>query len=306
MTEIRKPFIALFPGQGSQAVGMGADFYRESSTAQELFEIADKTLGFSLSKICFEGPADQLTRTDIGQPAILTVSTIAHQLWSQANPELTPDCAAGHSLGEYSALVAAGALEFSDAVMLVHKRGQYMQEAVPIGEGKMVAVIGAEVDAIQTALDSIDGVIEIANDNSPGQVVVSGSSAAIDEFIASFAAKKLVPLEVSAPFHCSLMQPAAERLAKDLDNLKILPPAFPIISNVLATAISEPEEIRTSLKAQVCGSVRWVESMNYVTKNLNVQSALEFGHGNVLVGLMKRINKDVERISISSIEHVNS
>lgn len=305
MSTIQPPFIALFPGQGSQSVGMGKEFYDQFELARELFEVANSTLGFSLSKLCFEGPGPDLTRTEIGQPAILTVSTIAFELWQQQNPGVVPALGAGHSLGEYSALVSAGAIEFADAVMLVHKRGKYMQEAVPVGAGKMLAVIGAEVSDIQTALGNIEGVIEIANDNSPGQVVISGAAGAIDKFQESFTAKKLVPLDVSAPFHCSLMQPAADKLAKDLDQLTINAPKFPIVSNVSASALSEPEQIRQALKDQVCGSVRWVESMQFATEQKGMVSAVEFGHGNVLTGLLKRINKDVSRTNVATPEHLS-
>ncbi len=298
--------LGLFPGQGAQAVGMGRDLVASSSVAAELFALADKALGFSLSSICFDGPADKLTSTAVAQPAILTVSTICFELARQnANFELAT--AAGHSLGEYSALVAAGALKFEDAVVLVNKRGRYMQEAVPAGQGKMVAVLGKEVAELEAALAKVtSGVAEIANVNSPGQIVVAGAARAIDEFLSHLGAAKAVPLPVSAPFHCALMKPAEENLAKDLKTLNISSPRFPVFSNFLASPLTEPEQIRDALRRQVCGRVRWVECMEKAVQSFSPGMAIEFGPGNVLTGLLKRIRPEVKRLNVNNAESLKT
>lgn len=296
--------IALFPGQGSQKVGMGKDLAQNSDIARNIFDRADKALGFSLSSICFEGPADKLTSTEIAQPAILTVSVICYELAKAALGDRLSVCAAaGHSLGEYSALVAAGALRFEDAVVLVNKRGRYMQSAVPAGAGKMVAVLGKEVPELEAAIAKVtSGAVDIANINAPGQIVVSGKRESVDEFIAALGSAKVIELQVSAPFHCALMEPAATELARDLDAVEILPAKFPVIANVLAAPVSTPTEIRDALKRQVCGRVRWVESMEYATTKFPSARAVEFGAGNVLSGLLKRINSSFPRFECGSLE----
>ncbi|NDC37681.1 MAG: [acyl-carrier-protein] S-malonyltransferase, partial [Proteobacteria bacterium] len=252
--------IALFPGQGSQKVGMGKDLAERSEIARDLFSRADKALGFPLSAICFDGPAERLTSTEIAQPAILTVSVICFEMARAAlGNKLSVCTAAGHSLGEYSALVAAGALRFEDAVVLVNKRGRYMQSAVPAGVGKMIAVLGKEVRELESAIAQVgSGVVDIANINAPGQIVVSGKREAVDAFMAELGNAKVIELQVSAPFHCALMEPAATELARDLDEVEILPVNFPVISNVTANPVKTPAEIRDALKRQVCGRVRWV------------------------------------------------
>jgi [acyl-carrier-protein] S-malonyltransferase len=301
-----KNTIALFPGQGSQKVGMGKELFLASEIARGLFERADKALGLPLSTICFEGPADRLTATEIAQPAILTVSVICYEIAKAALGEkLTVCAAAGHSLGEYSALVAAGALRFEDAVVLVNKRGRYMQSAVPAGVGKMVAVLGKEVPELEAAIAKVtSGVVDIANINAPGQIVVSGKREAVDEFIAVLGGAKVIELQVSAPFHCALMEPAAIELARDLDAAEIMPAKFPVIANVLAAPVQTPEQIRDALKRQVCGRVRWVESMEYATTNFPAARAVEFGAGNVLSGMLKRINAAFPRYECGSLEAV--
>jgi len=301
-----KNTIALFPGQGSQKVGMGKELFLASEIARGLFERADKALGLPLSTICFEGPADRLTATEIAQPAILTVSVICYEIAKAALGEkLTVCAAAGHSLGEYSALVAAGALRFEDAVVLVNKRGRYMQSAVPAGVGKMVAVLGKEVPELEAAIAKVtSGVVDIANINAPGQIVVSGKREAVDEFIAVLGGAKVIELQVSAPFHCALMEPAAIELARDLDAAEIMPAKFPVIANVLAAPVQTPEQIRDALKRQVCGRVRWVESMEYATTNFPAARAVEFGAGNVLSGMLKRINAAFPRYECGSLEGV--
>lgn len=293
MTDTSK-ILALFPGQGSQKVGMGHKSYEIQEIAKELFNMADKSLGFPLSKICFEGPAEQLTNTAIAQPAILTVSVICYEIFSRTGQSSNIVAAAGHSLGEYSALVAAGAISFADAVLLVHKRGKYMQEAVPKGQGTMVAVLGKEMNEIEEALAKVStGIAQAANINAPGQVVVAGDIAGVDAFKAALNGGKVIPLDVSAPFHCKLMKPAADALAKDLDALNINKCRFPVYANFSANAVIEPGDIRQNLKDQVCGRVRWVESMNNAITEQKPTQAIEFGEGRVLNGLLKKINKEM-------------
>ena len=292
-----KKFAALFPGQGSQSVGMGQAFAEQSALAQDIFAQADRALNFPLSKLCLEGPADSLTLTQNAQPAILTVSYIAF-----AAAELQPAAGAGHSLGEYTALVAAKSISFDDAVALVHKRGCYMQEAVPAGKGKMAAIMGGSDEAIAEAIAQIKGqTVEVANYNSPGQTVVAGSAEGIDEFgkLIAAAGAKVIPLNVSAPFHCSLMAPAAERLAKDLDAISFSDPIFPIYSNVEAMPIASGAAARELLKKQVTSSVRWTESMQNLVAGQSVTHTVEFGSGGVLSKLMKRIVSGVERLEIA-------
>ncbi len=294
---------ALFPGQGSQKVGMGKELHERYETAKRLFRVADEALGFSLSSICFEGPADKLTLTEITQPAILTVSTICFEIAKAESGSAFPAvaAAAGHSLGEYSALVAAGALTFEDAVVLVNKRGRYMQEAVPVGTGKMVAVLGKEVSEIEAALvNEGDKVAEVANINAPGQIVVAGSVSGVNAFIEKLGTAKVIELPVSAPFHCSLMKPAEERLREDLRSVSIKTPAFPVYQNFSATAVTDAETIRENLARQVCGRVRWVECVENAVRETTPAAVWEFGAGNVLTGLVKRINSAVTRVNIDS------
>ncbi len=292
--------IALFPGQGSQKIGMGKELASSSDEAAEIFRRAEKALGFSLADICFNGPEEKLTATAIAQPAILTVSTICFEIFRGKKAVFS--CAAGHSLGEYSALVAAGAISYDDAVALVHKRGRYMQEAVAAGAGKMIAVLGKEIPEIEQALTQVtEGVAEIANDNSPGQVVAAGDVAGIDQLQKILAGSKIVELKVSAPFHCRLMKSAEVNLRKDLAVLNVKLPEFPVISNYHARPLDTVDEIRESLALQVCGRVRWVESMRCAISHFQTGMALEFGAGNVLTGLLKRIDGAVERKNIASI-----
>ena len=300
---------ALFPGQGSQKVGMGRQLFEQYDIAKELFAKADEALGFSLSQICFEGPADKLTLTEITQPAILTVSTICFRL-AQMQPQAgahTIVAAAGHSLGEYSALVAADAMSFEDAVRLVNKRGRYMQEAVPVGTGRMVAVLGKEVAEIQAAIDAnTAGVSEIANINAPGQIVVAGSVEGVAGFVEKLGTAKVIDLPVSAPFHCSLMKPAEERLRLDLANITISTPKFPVYQNFTASFTNDPDQIRENLALQVCGRVRWVECVDNALKEKTPEAVWEYGAGNVLTGLVKRINSGVARVNIDSPESLAS
>lgn len=276
----------LFPGQGSQAVGMGRDLYEKSAEAKALFDAADEVLGFAISKLCFEGPEEELRLTRNTQPALLVVSTAACRLLGR-----DPAVAAGHSLGEYSALVAAGCLRFEDAVLLVHKRGRYMQEAVPVGVGGMAAVLGVPGDVVGSHLAAVrSGVVEIANWNSEDQIVISGDKAAIEEALAAIKAPKSVLLPVSAPFHSRLMKPAEDRLAADLDAVPFADPRFPIITNVEARLIRTGAEARDALKRQVSRSVLWTKSMAAL-RDLAVEACVECGPGKVLAGLMKKIGR---------------
>ena len=295
--------LALFPGQGSQKVGMGKALVESSPVAREYFDIADRVLGFSLRALCFDGPEANLTRTEVAQPAILTISSICFALFAECGGASRVVAAAGHSLGEYSALVAAGALRFEDAVLLVHKRGRYMQEAVPVGAGKMVAVLGKEVADIEHALKAVtSGTAQIANINAPGQIVVAGDVAGVDAFCRELAGAKIMPLQVSAPFHCSLMKPAEVRLAEDLKSVPIATPRFPVIANVEAQPLRDPEQIREALRRQVCGRVRWVECVECGLTQFSPAKAVEFGQGATLAGLMKRIRADVPRANVDSME----
>jgi [acyl-carrier-protein] S-malonyltransferase len=276
----------LFPGQGSQAVGMGRSFYDRSEEARRIFREADDALGYALTRLCLEGPEEELRLTRNTQPALLTVSSIA---WALLGVE--PVLGAGHSLGEYSALVSAGALEFHDAVRLVHKRGMYMQEAVPAGVGAMAAVLGAGSEAVEKALEAInDGIVEIANWNSHEQIVIAGHKNAVEKALELIHAPKSVMLPVSAPFHTRLMVEAEMRLSRDLDATEFHELRFPIITNVDAKIIRTAGEAREALKRQVSRPVLWSKSMD-VLKSEKINAAVELGSGRVLSGLAKRISR---------------
>ena len=280
----------LFPGQGSQVVGMGKDFYQSSSLAREIFARADEALGYPISRLCLEGPAEQLKLTQNTQPALLTVSTITYELFGRE-----PLLAAGHSLGEYSALVAARALSFEDAVLLVHKRGTYMQEAVPVGVGAMAAVLGSTYEKIEETLNQItDGVVEVANWNSKEQIVIAGHEFAVKEALARIDPPRSVMLPVSAPFHCRLMESAEEKLSYDLDQIEFKDLQFPIVTNVDAKIIQKASDARDSLKRQVTRTVLWYDSME-VMNNENVDVYVELGSGKVLSGLLKRTGRAWDR-----------
>lgn len=277
----------LFPGQGSQAVGMGKDFYALAPPAREIFMKADEALRFKISKLCFEGPEAELKLTENTQPALLTVSFIAYLLLGKE-----PQIAAGHSLGEYSALVAAGCLRFEDAILLVHKRGKYMQEAVAVGEGAMAAVLGADFKEVESALQKIGkGVVEIANWNSQEQIVIAGEREAVKEALILINPPRSVILPVSAPFHCRLMKSAEEKLSSDLDQVEFRDLKFPVITNVDARIIHRGEEARDALKRQVTRPVLWYSSMEKLGQE-KVEVLVELGPGRVLSGLAKRICRE--------------
>ena len=276
----------LFPGQGSQAVGMGKSFYEHYSLARELFERADEILGYRISRLCFEGPEPELRLTQNTQPALLIVSTIAYSLFGRE-----PEIAAGHSLGEYSALVAAGCLRFEDALRLVHGRGRYMQEAVPVGQGAMAAVLGMSYEGLNQALSRVQsGVVQIANWNSQEQLVIAGHKQAVEEALRLAKPPRSVMLPVSAPFHSSLMKSAEDRLAKDLDLAELKDLRFPIVTNVDAKSIQTGEAARDSLKRQVSRPVLWYKSMELLAGQA-IDAFVELGPGKVLTGLIKRIGR---------------
>jgi [acyl-carrier-protein] S-malonyltransferase len=283
----------LFPGQGSQAVGMGKELSDNYAVARRTFEEADEALGYKLSELCFEGPEEKLKLTEITQPAILTVSVAAWRVLQEKG--LQPDFVAGHSLGEYSAHVAAGTLTFADAVRTVRNRGKYMQEAVPVGVGAMAAILGMPLDkVIELAADAAqEEVCQAANINSPEQIVISGNASAVDRAIKlanERGAKKAVSLPVSAPFHCALMQPAQDRLAADLSTLSFQNSSCPVICNVDAEAVTSAEAARSALIRQVTGAVQWEPSVRLLI-NQGVGLFIEVGPGKVLWGLMRQIDR---------------
>lgn len=301
----------LFPGQGSQVVGMGSEFYNNFSSVKEIFNSADEKLKFKLSKIILEGPEDQLKLTQNTQPAILTVSYAIFKILKEEfnyNFENTKYFA-GHSLGEYSALLCAGSLSFEDALYLLFERGKSMQEAVPVGKGGMLAVLGSENEEIEDCIKKIKskGVCEIANDNAPGQIIVSGNIELIQELqnILKENKKKSIMLPVSAPFHCSLMNAAATNMKSKIENVNFTKPNYDIITNVSASPTNDPVKIKKLLVEQIYSKVRWRESILYMA-NQNITEYLEIGPGKVLTGLVKRILPSANSSSINSIEDIKN
>jgi [acyl-carrier-protein] S-malonyltransferase len=290
----------LFPGQGSQAPGMGKDLAENFPEARQVFEEADDALGFAISKLCFEGPAEDLQLTENTQPAILTTSVAALRAM-QGEGLPAPAFVAGHSLGEYSALVCSGALTLADAVRTVRARGQFMQEAVPVGTGAMAAVIGGELAAIERvcAEASAGQICSTANLNSPNQVVIAGNTEAVDRAIELLkgVAKRAIKLNVSAPFHCALMKPAQDRLEVELQKLSFGDAMSPVITNVDARETTAGSELRDALVRQVSAPVRWVESVELLMKS-GVTTVIEVGPGKVLSGLMRQISRDVKCLNV--------
>jgi [acyl-carrier-protein] S-malonyltransferase len=294
----------IFPGQGSQYAGMGKELAENFKIARETFAEADDALNFHLSRLCFEGPEEELKLTANTQPAILTVSVAALRVVRSETP-LAAGYLAGHSLGEYSALVAAGAIQFADAVRTVRARGTFMQEAVPVGTGAMAAILGVETDVLAAICEEAaqGEVVAPANFNSPGQIVIAGHAGAVNRAIEIAKAKgyrKAMLLPVSAPFHCSLMAPAAERLAQTLDGVGIAPMELPVVTNVEAEPNADPGRVKELLVKQVCAPVRWDESVQRMVA-LGVESFVEIGPGKVLSGLVKRIAKEAGTRNVEDV-----
>lgn len=295
-----------FPGQGSQTVGMLKELYDNYDCVKDIFKRADEALGFSIKQMCFEGPEDQLRLTFNTQPAILTASVAVAAVLKEKG--LKPDVVAGHSLGEYSALVIAEALSLEDAVCIVRKRGQYMQEAVPVGEGSMAAILGLDSEIIVNVCKEVEatneGVVQAVNFNCPGQVVIAGSVAGVDAAIVKLkeaGARRAVILPVSAPFHSSLMKPASERLAKLFETIEFKDAKIPLIANVTAKEVTDANEIKELLIKQAASPVLWEDSVNYMVEN-GVENFVEVGPGKVLSGFTKKINRSMKPLNIDDLK----
>ena len=295
----------VFPGQGSQKVGMCKDFYDNYACAKKVFDEADEALGYSITKLCFEGPEEDLRLTKNTQPAILACSVAALAVMREHG--LDCEIAGGHSLGEYSALVAAGVMDLKDAVVAVCKRGQFMQEAVPVGEGAMAAVMGLEPDKIvevcQTVEKECGEAVQAVNFNCPGQVVIAGAAKAVEkaaEALKAAGAKRAVPLPVSAPFHSTLMKPAAERLKEVLDKIEFRDAAFPIVANVTAEPVTKADEIRALLVKQAASPVKWEMSMRNLIKD-GFDTFVEVGPGKVLTGFTRKIDRSMNALNVEDL-----
>jgi [acyl-carrier-protein] S-malonyltransferase len=299
---MRLPNVAfVFPGQGSQQVGMGRDLYDGCPEVRALFAEADEAVGYALSRVVLDGPEEVLRQTANTQPAVLLVSVAVFRVLG-----LLPAVVAGHSLGEYSALVAADAMGFRDAVRLVHKRGRYMQEAVPEGDGVMLALIGAEPENVRSAIAAVGGAVDVANYNAPGQIVIAGLRDPTLAAAERAGARQVVELAVSAPFHSRLMQPAEERLSADLDQVPFADLAMPLYNNVDARRIITGPEARDGLKRQVSRPVRWTELIERMIGDEGVTTFVELGPGNVLSGLIRRIDRNARRFSVHDCATVES
>ncbi|MEC9201623.1 MAG: ACP S-malonyltransferase [Pseudomonadota bacterium] len=303
----------IFPGQGSQSVGMGRGLASQYAEAREVFEAVDDALGEKLSAVIWNGPDEELTLTENAQPALMAVSLATFRVLENQGFKLSihADYVAGHSLGEYSALAASGALTLADTAKLLRIRGKAMQQAVPVGVGAMAALLGLDFDTvveIAAKASTDEEICSAANDNAPGQVVISGSAAAVARAIdlaKEAGAKRAIELPVSAPFHCSLMSPAADAMRDALADVEISAPQIPIVTNVTAASCSDPEEIRSRLVEQVTGSVRWRESVEWLCLN-NVTELVEVGSGKVLTGLARRINRELVALAINEAEDVDA
>ena len=301
----------LFPGQGSQIVGMGSEFYKNFPIVEKIFSEADEAVNFSISKIILEGPESELKLTQNTQPAILLVS---YSIFSVLKNEFNFDLEkikyfAGHSLGEYSALLCANSLNFKDALQLLFERGKSMQEAVPVGKGSMLAVLGSKMEDVNNCISQLKnkGVCEIANDNAEGQIIVSGNIEAVEELknILKEKKKKSIILPVSAPFHCSLMNPAAIKMKEKINNINFRKPDYEIIGNVTSLPTNNPDEIKNLLVKQIYSRVRWRESILFMA-NKKINDFIEIGPGKVLTGLVKRILPDSNSFSINSIDDIKN
>ena len=293
----------VFPGQGAQKVGMGKDFYDNYDVAKKMFKEADEALGYSIMKMCFEGPEEDLKLTANTQPAILTISCIANEILKENG--IQPEITGGHSLGEYSALVAAGVLNFQDAVALVHKRGSYMQEAVPVGEGGMAAIIGVDRDKIVEVCQQVsaESPVQAVNFNCPGQIVIAGATKGVElavEELKAAGAKKAVILPVSAPFHSTLMKPAAEKLAVELDKVTISDAKIPVVANVSAEILTKAEDIKASLVAQAASPVLWEDCVARM-EEFGADVLLEAGPGKTLCGFNRRIDKTITSLNVEDV-----
>lgn len=303
----------VFPGQGSQAVGMGTDLAEAFSTARDVFAEVDEALGQNLARLMREGPESELTLTENAQPALMAVSVAVARILERDGGKPLPAlaaCVAGHSLGEYSALAVAGSLTLADAARLLKLRGRSMQKAVPVGVGAMAALLGIELaSAEQACEEAAQGeIVAVANDNGGGQVVISGHKAAVERAIEAAKAKgckRGMLLPVSAPFHCSLMQPAADAMAAALERVSLTPPRIPLVANVLASEVSDPEAIKQHLVEQVTNLVRWRESVHYM-KSRDVDTLVECGAGKVLSGLVKRIDKEMTGLTLNTPADIDS
>jgi [acyl-carrier-protein] S-malonyltransferase len=295
----------VFPGQGAQAVGMGKDLYDSHAGAKSRFEQADEALGFKLTDIIFQGPEDELKKTTNTQPALLATSIAILEAVKEL--DIQPDFVAGHSLGEYCALVAADVMSFEDAVRTVRARGEFMEQAVPSGKGGMAAVLGAERERLAELCRSVSeeiGVVEMANVNCPGQIVVSGSAEGVQAVVErgkEAGAKRVIPLEVSGPFHSSLMKPAADKLASTLAKLAMKDASIPVVANATADSVLQAEQIRSLLVDQVVSPVLWEDSVAWMIAQ-GVDTFVEIGSGTVLAGLIKKVDKQVQVVSINSRE----
>tara|TARA_B100000945_G_scaffold214749_1_gene173010 strand:- start:111 stop:1049 length:939 start_codon:yes stop_codon:yes gene_type:complete len=297
----------LFPGQGSQIVGMGSEFYNNFEIVKKIFKEADDKLNYKISKIILDGPEDQLKLTQNTQPAILTVSyAIFLVLKNEFNFDFKfTKFLAGHSLGEYSALVCSNAIKFNDAIYLLFERGKSMQEAVPVGKGKMIAVLGSKIEELNNLIKQVNikDACEIANDNAEGQTIISGDTESVNilQNILKENKKKFIPLNVSAPFHCSLMSSAAQKMKDKINSTNFSKPNFDIVCNVTSKPENNPENIKKLLIEQICSTVRWRESIINMSKE-NVTNFIEIGPGKVLSGMVKRTVKNINCFSINSID----
>ena len=296
-----KKIAFVFPGQGSQTVGMGKELYERFATAKAVFDAADEALGFSITDLCFNGPEDELRKTFNTQPAILTVSIACYEVLKEHG--IKPDIVAGHSLGEYSALVVAGALSFADAVRLVRKRGQLMQEAVPLGEGSMAAILGLDrqvVIDICAQAQAEFGAVQAVNFNCPGQIVIAGKKAAVEkaaEMLKTAGAKRAIMLPVSAPFHSTLMKPAAEKLALELQAITVSDAEIPVVANIHGQMITNSQEIEKSLVEQADHPVEWEQCVAQIVQ-FGATTFVEVGPGKVLSALSKKITKEVDSLNV--------